>query len=95
MPAHRTGTATWKRIRKQAIAQAQDEGQTNCPLCNVPLDYTTPYRPDSAEVDHIVAHARGGTDTLDNSRVICRDCNVRKGDGNSEYEPPFPHSRNW
>ncbi|QUL79916.1 HNH endonuclease [Brevibacterium sp. SMBL_HHYL_HB1] len=38
-------------------------------------------RPNSAEADHIIAYAQGGTDTIDNVQVICRLCNQTKGAG--------------
>ncbi|MGP5098387.1 HNH endonuclease [Brachybacterium alimentarium] len=54
---------------------------TNCSSCGVGLDYEYSKRPSSAEVDHVTPHSRGGTDTLDNTAVICRWCNQRKGNG--------------
>ena len=98
MATSRTGTGQWKRVRAETIKLARDADQTRCPLCNTLLDYDTAYRPDSAEVDHIVAHAKGGRDIIDNARVICRDCNVRRGDGSGgarHLAAPFPLSRPW
>lgn len=34
---------------------------------------------ENLSIDHIVAVARGGSDALDNLRVLCRPCNSRKG----------------
>jgi hypothetical protein len=31
------------------------------------------------ELDHIVPYSRGGPDTVDNLRVLCKPCNVRRG----------------
>lgn len=31
------------------------------------------------EVDHVVPVSRGGTDDLSNLKVLCRDCNIGKG----------------
>ena len=83
----RTGTATWKRVRAQALKQAIDNNVTNCPICGVGLDYEYSKRPSSAEVDHLVPYSKGGTDTLGNTTVICRWCNQRKGNGRNLTVP--------
>ena len=83
----RTGTATWKRARAQALKQAIDNGVHNCPICGVGLDYEYSQRPSSAEVDHLVPYSKGGTDTLGNTTVICRWCNQRKGNGRNLTVP--------
>lgn len=75
----RTGTARWKAVRKEALRGAQNQGIANCPSCGVLLNYEQGRLPNSAEADHIIPHARGGTDTLDNVRVCCRLCNQRRG----------------
>ena len=85
----RTGTATWKRVRAQAIKQAIDNGVHNCAICGVGLDYEYSQRPNSAEVDHILPHSRGGEDTIGNVQVICRWCNQRKG-GKRNLAVPAP-----
>src|SRR5699024_3211042 len=46
----RTGTATWKRVRQQALKQAIDNNITHCASCGVGLDYEYTRRPNSAEV---------------------------------------------
>lgn len=75
----RTGDQAWKMLRRQALALAIEQGQTCCPLCNTWLDYEHHGKGNSPEVDHIIAHADGGHDGLDNVRVICRSCNRRLG----------------
>lgn len=30
--------------------------------------------------DHIVPWSKGGTTTADNCQMLCRDCNLKKGD---------------
>ena len=85
----RTGTAKWKRIRQQALKQAIDNGVHNCTICGVGLDYEYSQRPNSAEVDHILPHSRGGEDTIGNVQVICRWCNQRKG-GKRNLSVPQP-----
>ena len=83
----RTGTATWKRVRAQALKQAIDNNVTHCASCGVGLDYEYTRRPNSAEVDHIIPYSKGGTDTLGNTTVICRWCNQRKGNGRNLTVP--------
>lgn len=104
MTTSRTGTATWKRISKQALRRAQAQGITHCPIpgCGVTLDYHNRKADNGASVDHIIAHHYGGPDSLDNAEVICLDCNRRKGKGWRTApgapvidEPPFPTSRAW
>ncbi|MBK0420167.1 HNH endonuclease [Leucobacter sp. CSA1] len=91
MVTSRTGTAKWKNLRKRALHNAQAAGLTRCPCrdvtckshrgrtCNVPLDYTTGQRPNSAVPDHIKHHALGGQDTIENIQVICNRCNAHDG----------------
>lgn len=79
MATSRTGTAKWKRVRARAIQQAQAEGITRCPLCGRWLDWNHSLQPSSVEVDHITPWAKGGADDIENVRVICRDCNQRRG----------------
>lgn len=87
---NRTTTAKWKNLRRRALHQAQAAGITHCPCtatckthtgrrCNVPLDYTTGRRPNSAVPDHVKHHALGGEDSLENLRTICYSCNASDG----------------
>lgn len=99
MATSRTGTATWKRTRGQAIYRAKRGGLTNCPDCDVLLDYDVGQTPASAEVDHIIPHSRGGRDVHDNVRVCCRLCNQSKGNRDAPkakvVKPPLKTSRQW
>ena|SRR5690606_18234800 len=103
MATSRTGTSRWLKLRQRTLRQAQADGLTHCPgtdehgPCGRLLDYTTPRLPGSAELDHIVPHAAGGQDTIDNTRVICRTCNLAR---NRKKPRPttataFPTSRAW
>ena len=83
--------------------QAQADGLTHCPgvdkPCGVQLDYDTPLQPNSAETDHIIEHRYGGTDDVDNLRVICRACNLARNTVRVPVPVPaaddFPTSRPW
>lgn len=77
--SHRTGSATWKRLRAQRRQHDYDNGLRQCPECHVWLDWEHSRRPNSAEVDHIIAYAQGGLDSFENTRTICRLCNQRLG----------------
>lgn len=100
MATSRTGTATWKRVRAQALSRAKRNGVTYCPHCNVELDYTQGLIPNSAEPDHITPYSLGGKDHIDNLIVICRKCNGSKGNreapkaGNG-VSAPLKTSRIW
>lgn len=79
MATSRTGTGSWKRIAQKVRATALDQGLTKCPRCKVQLDWEYSRRPNSAEVDHVIAHALGGQDSIENSRILCRRCNQQLG----------------
>jgi 5-methylcytosine-specific restriction endonuclease McrA len=106
MATSRTGTTTYLANSNRAKRQAQRSGLTHCPgieennfTCGVELDYRTPRLPNSAETDHVIEHARGGTDALANLRVICRTCNLVRNRRTPPPPPPgpdeFPTSRAW
>ncbi|WP_081581446.1 HNH endonuclease [Timonella senegalensis] len=79
MATSRTGTTKWLKLRQQALRQAQRNNQTRCLECNIELNYQQGLQPNSAEPDHKIEWAKGGTDTLDNLRIICRRCNQKRG----------------
>ena len=43
------------------------------------------YEPNICEVDHIIAKSKGGTDHIDNLQILCRPCNMKKGNRSMEY----------
>lgn len=80
----RTSTKEHKQFRKQVLARAQAMGITHCPACGVKLQYTNKdgqRKPNSAEADHIIPASLGGTNHVDNGRVLCAKCNSRRGNG--------------
>jgi 5-methylcytosine-specific restriction enzyme A len=80
MATSRTGTSQYKKARKRALHLAQAQSLTHCPYCGIELDYVNSLRPNSAETDHVIAHAKGGQDHVNNLAVCCRHCNQSKGD---------------
>lgn len=104
MTTSRTGTTTYLRNSKRVKAQARASGLTHCPgyeghPCGVELDYDTPLLPNSVETDHIIEHRYGGTDDVDNLRVLCRAQNLERNRTRPEVDVPdaadFPVSRDW
>lgn len=99
MATSRTGTAKYKRNSARVLHAAQAQGLTHCPCtsrrcknhtgrrCNVPLDYENRKRPNGASVDHVHAHARGGTDDVDNLTILCLRCNIATGDKQPRKRP--------
>jgi hypothetical protein len=73
-----------RRLRKQPFCDVTADHlqellahAKRCPLCKTEFG-AIPQQPDSPEIDHIFPLAAGGTHTMGNLRVICRDCNLRR-----------------
>lgn len=66
--------SSWRRIAAAVVATHKAIYGMQCPGYGVPAHTAS-----SLTVDHIVAKANGGTDELSNLRVLCRECNSRKG----------------
>lgn len=87
MASSRTGLTPHLRFRKAVLGRDRRAGVTQCPLCDVTLDYDISRQPNSAEPDHIVPIARaeqlGWTvaqiNNPKNGRAICRRCNQSIG----------------
>jgi 5-methylcytosine-specific restriction endonuclease McrA len=55
-----------------------------CMVCDIMINCT------DFHVGHVVAHARGGTDHVDNLRPICAQCNMSMGTQNlNEYRDTY------
>lgn len=61
------------------IEEAIEQGLTNCPRCNVWLNYEHGKQPNSPQIDHIKPHAEGGTNDRTNLRILCAACNAHLG----------------
>jgi 5-methylcytosine-specific restriction enzyme A len=61
--------AAWQRLRLRILAR----DNYLCQVCHA-KGRTTP----ATHVDHILAKAKGGTDSEGNCRAICRECHDRK-----------------
>lgn len=86
MVTSRTGTSSHLRFRREVLRRDRAEGVTHCPACGVLLDYDVSRQPNSAEPDHIVPVAMGGTNDVSNGRVLCRLCNQKRGKGSSRQQ---------
>lgn len=89
--AVKRNTAT--RDKHRAIIARRQEP---CHLCGEEIDYSLPHTdPMSFTVDHVTPLARGGTDTLDNSRASHRACNRAKSANLITPGVTFETERAW
>lgn len=79
MASSRTGLTPHLTFRRKVLKRDRAAGVTHCPICTVRLEWDISRLPNSAEPDHIIAKANGGTDKPSNGRAICRRCNQSKG----------------
>ncbi len=78
-------TKKQKQVVKQANAQ-KNEGKNRCENCDAETipgkkherGVTPPLN--ETQVDHKIPRAKGGPGEVDNAQVLCRDCNLKKGD---------------
>lgn len=61
-------------LRKTTRALVLDRDNSTCQLCGRSAPEV------QLEVDHVLPVALGGTDSLDNLRTLCHDCNAGKSD---------------
>lgn len=69
--------------KKTALITAYENGLRRCPCCNVQLVWksnATNVQKNLATVDHIVPRSIGGSNSVENMFVMCRNCNCIRGD---------------
>lgn len=78
--------------------KSKNGGQPTCENCGQP---TTPGQqgtkgvtPADSEtnVDHVTPKSKGGSGTPENGQVLCRGCNLQKGNKTPEPPPPPPNT---
>lgn len=69
--------------REVMLKVVRRDGQI-CQRCHEPV------RDDQVEFDHIIPFAKGGAATVENLRLVHRDCNRKKSDSLSELLAPHP-----
>ncbi len=74
------------RIRRAWLERHMVTQNGRCAYCNVSIrtDLRAGWHDNRATIDHVVARARGGTDTEDNTVAACAACNVAKADTSKE-----------
>jgi len=72
----REGRSDALRKKHRAIIA---KAKPSCHICGKPIDYTLPYPdPGCFVVDHVVAIANGGSDTIENKKAAHHACNSKK-----------------
>jgi len=69
-------TAAWKKLRLQVLKR---DGWI-CVECRKRDRITA-----ATDVDHITPKAKGGTDTMENLRAVCRTCHFEKSAADRGY----------
>ncbi|AUS31506.1 HNH endonuclease [Rhodococcus qingshengii] len=72
MSVHSSRGKEWNKLRQIQLANYNYECVGLFPaVCEVT---------ENLQLDHILAKSKGGEDTLENTRILCRACNSKKGD---------------
>lgn len=88
-PARKWRAAGERRVRvwSHRVGSVLEEGA--CWYCAMPLVFTDPWH-----VEHVVPQIQGGSGALENLRVSCAGCNIRKG-GRTPDEYRDGMQRRW
>jgi 5-methylcytosine-specific restriction endonuclease McrA len=90
-------TRTGKKIVKEDNA-ARNQGQTRCENCGIETVPAQQHKKgvtpptNETHVDHVIPRVEGGRGEPDNGQVLCRDCNLKKGDKTAETPRKTPAS---
>ncbi|MHC8510224.1 MAG: HNH endonuclease [Rhodospirillales bacterium] len=80
-----------RRMSKRVKAEVYERDGYGCRMCGIGArELTEDGRPARLQIGHVKDRAHGGTDDMDNLRVLCSDCN--EGSKHLLREPP---SASW
>ena len=89
-----------KKKRKRYFSKKKkkerfDEVDGKCEYCGKDTQLDEPFKPNSAEGEHIDPQANGGETNEENQANACRECNADKSDKilGVEWDPPNPNER--
>ena len=73
--------ATKRKVYRLQTEEAQQRGESNCPLCALghEANRTKIWKISEMDADHVAAWSKGGATTADNCQMLCRTHNRAKG----------------
>ena len=72
---------TKKTVYMRQTAEAQEKGESNCPLCAIGHDanHTKIWKLEEMDADHVTAWSKGGSTSIENCQMLCKTHNRAKG----------------
>ena len=73
--------ATKRKVYRLQTEEAQQKGESNCPLCALghEANRTKIWKMSDMDADHVAAWSKGGATTADNCQMLCKTHNRAKG----------------
>ncbi|MBQ7056866.1 MAG: DUF262 domain-containing protein [Bacteroidaceae bacterium] len=73
--------ATKRKVYRLQTEEAQQRGESNCPLCALghEANRTKIWKISEMDADHVAAWSKGGATTADNCQMLCKTHNRAKG----------------
>lgn len=73
--------ATKRKVYRLQTEEAQQKGESNCPLCALghEANRTKIWKISEMDADHVAAWSKGGATTADNCQMLCKTHNRAKG----------------
>ena len=76
-PAQKDAVKNENRIRNDGVTKCENCGVETVPAQKHQSGVTPPSN--ETHIDHVVPKSKGGSGTADNGQVLCRNCNLQKG----------------